>query len=487
MLTPQDKELLNQKGITEDQLAKQIARFKNGFSNQTLCRAATIGDGIRKLSDSEISHFIDKYDSSDIDVLKFVPASGAASRMFKELFGFLEEGFDGESNARYAQFFKNLKNFAFFQDLKSAFEQCYTLDIEEAIQKKDKRVLSCLLEEEALGYGHLPKGLLKFHSDEEGNKTPVQEHIAEGSAYASKGGKVKIHLTVSSEHQQAFDDHVNGLLSASADKNRVEISYSTQKVSTDTVAVDMQNEPFRTDSGELLFRPAGHGALLANLDQLEAYIVFIKNIDNVVPDRLKAETIKYKKALAGVLLTFQEKAFSLLERHERGVDIKEEGSSLLKEMGLEVSSDSSKEIAARLNRPIRVCGMVKNEGEPGGGPFWVSFKGGEALQIVESAQVNHNDEEQATIFQNSTHFNPVDLVCGLKNREGHLFDLLAHRDENTGFITEKSFQGRKLKAMELPGLWNGAMADWNTIFVEVPLITFNPVKTVFDLLKENHQ
>lgn len=487
MLTPQDQELLNQKEISVDQFDQQIERFKKGFSNQTLCRAAIVGDGIRRLSDSEISRFIDKYENSDIDVLKFVPASGAASRMFKELFGFLEEGFDGASNERYAQFFTNLKRFAFFDDLKRTFEQRYVLDIEEASQKKDKRVLACLLKEEEMGYGLLPKGLLKFHTDEDGNKTPVQEHIAEGIAYASKRGNVKIHLTVSSEHQQAFEKHVNNLLSAPANKSKIEISYSTQKVSTDTVAVDMQNEPFRTDSGELLFRPAGHGALLANLDQLEADIVFIKNIDNVVPDRLKTETIKYKKALAGVLLTFQEKAFSLLEKHELGEDIKEEGSALLKEMGLKFSSDSSKEIAARLNRPIRVCGMVKNEGEPGGGPFWVSYKGSEALQIVESAQVNHDDEEQSSIFSNATHFNPVDLVCGIKNREGHLFDLLMHRDENTGFITEKSFQGRKLKAMELPGLWNGAMADWNTIFVEVPLITFNPVKTVFDLLKENHQ
>jgi hypothetical protein len=325
---------------------------------------------------------------------------------------------------------------------------------------------------------------LQFHKYGDVFKTPAQEHLTEGLHYSSKENKVRIHFTVSPEHKNAFEDHVNE--SVKNLPGEFEIKFSTQKPKTDTIAVNMDNSPFRLDNGELLFRPAGHGALLENLNELDADIIFIKNIDNVVPDRLKEETIRYKKALAGLLLSYQERAFELLEQNDAGESIDSTGRKLLEEMGIKGDLSSS-EIRQKLNRPIRVCGMVKNEGEPGGGPFWVKDKQGkESLQIVESAQVDMRNKFQVQIFKESTHFNPVDLVCGTKNYKGEKFDLLNYRDLESGFISEKSNSGRKLKAMELPGLWNGSMADWNTIFVEVPLITFNPVKTVNDLLKENH-
>ena len=283
-----------------------------------------------------------------------------------------------------------------------------------------------------------------------------------------------------------FEQHVAQVLSSTSYADPINITYSTQKNSTDTVAVDLDNEVFRDDQGAMLFRPAGHGALLENLNQLNSDIVFVKNIDNVVPDKIKGETIRFKKVLAGVLLKFQDQAFKLLQSAEDGENVQSEGSSLLMQMGIK-GAFSNEEVIDLLNRPIRVCGMVKNEGEPGGGPFWVHKDGVETLQIVESAQVDDSDANQTSIFAESTHFNPVDLVCGLRDFKGDSFDLMKFRDDDTGFVTEKSFQGRKLKAMELPGLWNGSMANWNTIFVEVPLITFNPVKTVMDLLKENHQ
>ncbi len=487
MLNSEDIKLLDQKGIAQEALADQIDRFKEGFDSLELAAAATVNRGIAKLTDDEIEDHITRYERSEVDVLKFVPASGAASRMFKGLFALLEmEENEYLESAIAQEFFHKIRSFAFYDDLKSSFESANTSSFEDAIEKKDKKVVAALLTEDGLSYGSLPKGLLRFHRYPDDIRTPVQEHISEGLAYADKKGKVNIHFTVSPDHQEKFESHVENVLSSNVAAARIQITYSTQKNSTDTVAVDVNNEPFRDDDGNLLFRPAGHGALLENLNQLDADLVFVKNIDNVVPDRIKDETIRFKKVLAGVLLKYQSNAFDLLHRADQGHDITTEGMGLLREMGL-VGDFSNDEVIQMLDRPIRVCGMVKNEGEPGGGPFWIKGNGKESLQIVESAQVNTEDETQKSIFVESTHFNPVDLVCGLKNYKGEAFNLIDFRDDDTGFITEKSYQGRKLKAMELPGLWNGSMAFWNTIFVEVPLITFNPVKTVMDLLKENHQ
>ena len=487
MLNSKDLDLLEKKGITETTLQSQVDRFKKGFDPLVLAAASTVERGITKLTDQEINQSIDTYNKSQIIVLKFVPASGAASRMFKGLFGLLEmEEAEYLSDKVTNEFFDRINDFAFCDDLKVAFSARQGADFEEAVAKKDKQVIATLLMDDGLAYGSLPKGLLRFHRYETDVRTPVYEHISEGLAYAEKDEKINIHFTVSPDHQEKFEKHVEELVPTLDINAQVNITYSTQKASTDTIAVDLENELFKDDGQSLLFRPAGHGALLENLDQLDADIVFIKNIDNVVPDRIKEETIRYKKALAGVLLKYQSRAFALLESADSGEDITAEGVELLNEMGI-TGEFTEQEVVNKLNRPIRVCGMVKNEGEPGGGPFWVNSHGYETLQIVESAQVDTSSSEQESIFVKSTHFNPVDLICGLKNYKGEKFDLLKYRDDDTGFITEKSYQGRKLKAMELPGLWNGAMADWNTIFVEVPLITFNPVKTVMDLLKENHQ
>lgn len=487
MLNKTDLDQIAKHEITEEQIAAQVSRFKKGFQPLHLLAAATVGNGIIKLTDEEIQTHISNYEEAEAKVIKFVPASGAASRMFKALFALLDMDTTSYLNSEITQvFFERLSDFAFYEDLKSAFIKNNDLSFDEAVLKKDKRIIATLLNEDGLDYGSLPKGLLLFHKYKDEPKTPVQEHITEGLSYANKIDKINIHFTVSPDHQLKFEAHVDRVLNDFIEPEKIKIDYSTQKNATDTIAVDLNNQLFRTENGELLFRPAGHGALLANLNELDADIVFIKNIDNVVPDRIKAETTRYKKALAGVLLFFQKQAFELITQGRSGADIAVKGLELLQKMGIK-GNFSNEEVLQLLDRPIRVCGMVKNEGEPGGGPFWVKSQSGEALQIVESAQVNSEDSNQHAVFSGSTHFNPVDLVCGLKDVDGNSFDLLKYRDDDTGFITEKSFQGEKLKAMELPGLWNGSMAHWNTLFVEVPLITFNPVKTVMDLLKEPHQ
>lgn len=493
MFSEKDLDQLSRNGISEEEILSQIEKFKQGFPFSKLSAAASLNAGIVDI-ESEKEYLIDQYDLSDFSIMKFVPASGAASRMFKKLFEFRTESKKKEEAYRKMvkekgaiyHFFNELDSFAFYDDLKSAFKKSKGYTLEEAQQNQDfDEILDTLLNSDGLNYGNLPKGLLKFHTYSESVKTPTEEHLTEGEKYAKKRDTVSIHFTVSPEHQSIFENHVSEAVVNRS--TQFDISFSTQKLSTDTIAVDMDNAPFRMESGGLLFRPAGHGALLENLNDLDSDIIFIKNIDNVVPDRIKEVTVEYKKALAGLLIKYQQRAFDLLRAYDNGNNIESEGRSLLEEMGLK-GDLTSEQIIEKLNRPIRVCGMVKNEGEPGGGPFWVSNNDGFiSLQIVESAQVDMNDKAQVNIFKDSTHFNPVDLVCGVKNYKGKKFDLLKYRDPDAGFIAEKSNSGRKLKAMELPGLWNGSMADWNTIFVEVPLITFNPVKTVNDLLKKNHR
>lgn len=484
MLREPDHQLLSQKGISEEELSAQLSRFEQGFDSLKITSPAVIGNGILNLSEQDMEQANSTYKESSASVLKFVPASGAASRMFKGLFAVLDSQ-GVEEKKLGSEFFHSLSDFAFVDDLRASYEQTNEKSFDDAAANNDIAVVASLLTEEGLNYGSLPKGLLKFHSYEDHKRTPAQEHLEEGVAYAQKDAVVKIHFTVSPAHMASFQNHVDEAKKRYPSVT-MSLDFSTQKESTDTVAVDLENRPFRDEDGNILFRPAGHGALLENLDQLDADIIFIKNIDNVVPDRLKEMTIKYKESIAGILLEYQTKAFDLLKRADAGEDISSEGTHLLKEMGTKGNLNKD-EIIEKLNRPIRVCGMVKNEGEPGGGPFWVQTGNTESLQIVESAQVDETDTAQQTIFESATHFNPVDLVCGVKDYKGQKFELLKYRDDDTGFITEKSYQGKKLKAMELPGLWNGSMAHWNTIFVEVPLITFNPVKTVMDLLKDNHQ
>ncbi len=505
MLTPQDKELLNKKGISEEQIATQLACFEKGFPYLKLFSAASVENGILALDTEEQKKYLDAweaYTQTDKVVVKFVPASGAASRMFKNLFEFLGADYDVPQTDFEKTFFEKIEHFAFYDDLNQACMKNTGKYIPALITEGNyKAIVTALLEAAGLNYGTLPKGLLKFHRYEEGSRTPVEEHLVEGALYAAnKNGKVNIHFTVSPEHRILFKALVEEKASAYAKRYGVEynVTFSEQKPSTDTIAADMNNQPFR-DNGNLVFRPGGHGALIENLNDLDADIIFIKNIDNVVPDRLKGDTILYKKLIAGVLVALQQKVFSYLQlldtgkyTHEQVIEILQFVQKQLHCKNPEVKNLEDAELVIylkkKLNRPMRVCGMVKNVGEPGGGPFLAYNSDGTiSLQILESSQIDMNDPEKKNMFEKGTHFNPVDLVCAVRGYKGQKFDLTNFVDKATGFISHKSKNGKELKALELPGLWNGAMSDWNTIFVEVPLSTFNPVKTVNDLLREQHQ
>ena len=505
MITPEDKALLEKKGISEAQIAEQLACFEKGFPFLKLDGAASIDKGILRPTNAELDSYLqawDAYKQGEKTIVKFVPASGAASRMFKNMFEFLGAEYEIPTTDFEKKFFANVHNFAFFNDLNAACEKNNAKGIDALVAEGNyKAVVANLLENAGLNYGALPKGLLKFHSYEDGVRTPLEEHLVEGALYAAgKTGKVNVHFTVSTEHRELFQALVAEKVAQYAQKYGIEykVSFSEQKPSTDTIAADMDNNPFR-DNGKLLFRPGGHGALIENLNDLDADIVFIKNIDNVVPDRLKDETVTYKKLIAGVLVSLQKKAFDYLELLDGGKYTHEQLEEIIRfvQQDLCCRKTDIKELEdaelviylrKKLNRPMRVCGMVKNVGEPGGGPFLAYNPDGTiSLQILESSQIDMNDAEKKAMFEKGTHFNPVDLVCAVRDYKGNKFNLVNYVDKATGFISYKSKSGKELKALELPGLWNGAMSDWSTVFVEVPLGTFNPVKTVNDLLREQHQ
>ncbi|HBB06897.1 MAG TPA: DUF4301 domain-containing protein [Bacteroides sp.] len=507
MLTQEDKALLAKKGISEEQIAAQLACFEKGFPFLKLEAAASIGNGIVATSDSERDVYIKAWEAYKNEgghvVTKFVPASGAASRMFKNLFEFLGADYDEPTTDFEKKFFSQIEHFAFYADLNKACRRNAGKDIPGLLAGKDyKAVVANLLEAAGLNYGALPKGLLKFHKYEDGARTPLEEHLVEGALYAAGAdGKVNVHFTVSPEHRSLFEQLVGEKAAKYAEKYGVEyhVSFSEQKPNTDTIAADMDNRPFRDDKGHLVFRPGGHGALIENLNDLDSDIVFVKNIDNVVPDRLKADTVTYKQVLAGVLVTLQKKAFDYLRLIDSGQYTHEQIEEMIRFVQQELycrkhdikdleDGDLILYLKSKLNRPMRVCGMVKNVGEPGGGPFLAyNADGTVSLQILESSQIDMKDPEKKAMFEKGTHFNPVDLVCAIRDYQGRKFDLLRYVDPATGFISYKSKNGKDLKALELPGLWNGSMSDWNTVFVEVPLSTFNPVKTVNDLLREQHQ
>lgn len=505
MLTQQDLQQIAAKGIAEEQLQKQMDDFKRGFPFLRLDSAATVGHGILAPTDAEREEYIrqwDAYKAGKHRVTKFVPASGAASRMFKNLFEFLGADYNIPKTDFEKKFFDHIHSFAFYNDLNAACMDNTGKDIDALMAGKEyKPIVANLLEAAGLNYGALPKGLLKFHRYADGVRTPLEEHLVEGALYAAgKTGKVNVHFTVSTEHRELFTKLVEEKVAVYAKKYGVEydVSFSEQKPSTDTVAADMENKPFR-DKGKLLFRPGGHGALIENLNDLDADVIFIKNIDNVVPDRLKEDTVTYKKLIAGVLVTLQKQVFEYLELLDGGKYTHAQLEEIIRflqqtlccrKLDIKDLEDADLVIYLRkkLNRPMRVCGMVKNVGEPGGGPFLAyNADGTVSLQILESSQIDMNDPVKKEMFEKGTHFNPVDLVCAVRDYKGNKFDLVKYVDKATGFISYKSKNGRELKALELPGLWNGAMSDWNTVFVEVPLSTFNPVKTVNDLLREQHQ
>ncbi len=512
MFSEKDNHQIKKHGVAISDINEQLSHFKSGFPPSILIDAALEGNGLLVVKDDEAEELGKFYSDNrqDFKILKFVPASGAATRMFKSLFAFLndytgsEEDYEklqaDQSSGSVFNFFKRLQDFAFYDDLKVKFEELKGMTVEEAQLKRDYRsIIEVLLTEEGLGYGNLPKGLLKFHQYVDNARTPAEEHLYEGAHYAvDNQGVVKLHFTVSPEHLPKFQAHIESVKSKYEKDFEVkyEVSYSIQQQATDTIAVDMDDNPFRNEDGSLLFRPAGHGAILDNLNALDADVVFIKNIDNVVPDRLKAETIKFKKVIAGILLKYREQIEKSIEKLNANTGLDEALQLLTDRLGyqpannFEALADAEKIelLKDKLNRPFRVCGVVQSEGDPGGGPFWVQAKDGSlSLQIVETAQMDLDDAKQKEVFERVTHFNPVDVVAFLKDVEGKKFDLMKHRDLSAGFISKKSKDGKDLKAQELPGLWNGSMSDWNTIFVAVPSITFNPVKSVNDLLKKEHQ
>jgi hypothetical protein len=505
MLNPTDEIILQKRGISTVQIQEQLNSFVTGFQYLEIRSAAEPGKGIVRFDENEVADILkqwDEYLQTEATILKFVPASGAASRMFKDLFEFLESDRTEPGNKFEAKFFDEIRNFAFFDELNTVCIKNNGKSIDELMAtQQHKAVVANLLSQNGLNYGSLPKGLLRFHSYSTEKRTPMQEHLVEGALYAAnKTNNVNIHFTVSKEHRSLFEKHLNESLAGFESQFGVtyNVSFSEQKPSTDTIAADENNEPFR-DKGELVFRPGGHGALIANLNDLNGDVIFIKNIDNVVPDSLKGSTVTYKKVIAGILVQLQQQSFVYLTElenesisDEKLAEIAQFCETKLNNSKSDINVLSKSELRyyliTKLNRPIRVCGMVKNVGEPGGGPFLtVNQDGTVSPQILESSQIDLSNPADKEIMLGSTHFNPVDLVCGVKNYKGEKFDLVKYVDKNTGFISLKSKSGKELKALELPGLWNGAMSDWNTIFVEVPIETFNPVKTVNDLLRPEHQ
>ncbi len=517
---------LMRSGVSEAELIRQFLTFKRGLPFITLDRACTVGDGIERIQPNDESRLLSLCTKAIAAgrVMKFVPASGAATRMFKSLITLNERpeltiatlqlgANEGNADDIFGvKFFQNIYQFAFFSSLQHVM-QANGYDIYVFLAEgKYAKILEYLLTERGLNYAHLPKGLIEFHSysDATGNftRTPIEEHLVEALEYTKDtqqstqhGGAIaRVHFTISPEHREAVEYHIATVRGRNeAATATLDIRFSQQKQSTDTVAVTSENEPFLSDDG-LHFRPAGHGALLENLNDLQADIVFIKNIDNVVPDRIKSETYRFKRLLCGYLVELQNAVFKYLWVLESGSVSENVLQEILDfarwrlyiELHKTVEEYTPQELQdflfVKLNRPLRVCGMVKNEGEPGGGPFFVRESDGTtSLQIVETAQIDRNKSEQNRILEQSTHFNPVDLVCGVRNYKGIPFNLLHYRNQNTGFISVKSKDGQELKALELPGLWNGSMAEWNTVFVEVPSSTFHPVKTVNDLLRTEHQ
>lgn len=504
-----DLKQMEEMGITQDKVLKQIETFEAGIPYTRLERAAVVGDGILRFSDEESQKVISKFENAaeSLSTLKFVPASGAASRMFKALFHFLEAFNPGkETLDEYLErtddkdirvFVENLERFPFYEGVRNLVDEKFS-DPGRALVA----FIHKMLDRSGLNYDFYPKGLLPFHQYESHVATAFEEHLREAADYASAGGKARLHFTISPQHESMFQE------TYAAIKGQVEketgtqftVDYSFQKPSTDTIAVSPDNQPFRQADRSLLFRPGGHGALIENLNEQEADIIFIKNIDNVAVPEMAKQSGASKKLLAGVLLNVQEKAFryaAMLDGSPlTGEQLQEIKDFLTGELNVRFSDNYAgfslgeqlDILKDKINRPIRVCGMVRNEGEPGGGPYWVRDpRNHVSLQIVESAQVDLDNDDQKSIFHKATHFNPVDLVCGVRNHQGEKYNLLNFVDSDQGFIAQKTKDGKPLKALELPGLWNGAMAYWNTVFVEVPLLTFNPVKTVNDLLKPAHQ
>jgi len=513
----QDLRQMRSQGIRPSEVEAQLELFRHPPPFLTLDRPASVGDGILKLSKKQQEQSLKEFEKARRKgrFMKFVPASGAASRMFHLLLKFFQrEPFTGddlrrevlqgdEESQQFMHFIEALSQTAFFGELGEALARS-NLDLETLRREgRYQEILRALLLPNGLDYSHKPKGLVKFHSYPKEKRTPLEEHLVEAVQYVKdKSHLCRIHFTVSEEHEQESRNYFMAVKEKYEKKYgvRFDIDFSTQRSHTNTLAVDLENEPFRDAKGNLLFRPSGHGALLENLNRLKGDLVFIKNIDNVVVEKVMGTTVHWKKVLGGYLASIQKEIFKHLKKlKSKSVSARELRAAaefVHKGLGYSLGEDferlspvqKRKRLASRFDRPLRVCGVVRNTGEPGGGPFWVKDKTGkDSLQIVEGAQTDLGRSDQRSVFERSTHFNPVDLVCGVRNHKGRSFDLRRFRNSDSVFISKKSMGGRELKALELPGLWNGSMAEWITLFVEVPLETFNPVKTVFDLLKPAHR
>lgn len=499
-MTPKDIETLERRGISAENAQEQLRRLSEGFEQIKLTRPATPGDGILQFDEEEVNDLLEEFndESPKLELLKFVPASGAATRMFKALYENAPENAEQRK-----QLLENLEQFPFFESLQQKIKE-NGLDINKLRKENPQNIFDFILQPEGLNFGQFPKGLVPFHRYSDTVRTAFEEHLYEGAAHAvGKDDKVRLHFTV----QQEWLDKVRQLLEEkSKDLSRFKVSafeldFSVQSPSTDTLALEASGQPLRDDDGNLMFRPGGHGALLHNLNQQEADIIFIKNIDNVIVDAHKYQSLLYKKVLGGLAIRLRRKIHrycKALDQYRVPPPLRREIEYFLLdclkiELPEEYQGGKNKREFVQwafrhLDRPLRVCGMVKNEGEPGGGPFWViDSDGRESLQIVEKSQVNMEDKEQAEILAGSTHFNPVDLVCVTRNYKGESYDLNDFVDQETGFVCSKTYRREKIKALELPGLWNGGMALWNTVFVEIPIATFCPVKTVNDLLRKLHQ
>ncbi len=486
--TEADRRQLREKGITEEKLHRYRRVLKEGLPRMRIHSNATVDRGIHVLSDEEGNEFADLYRRrGNTDVVKFVPASGAATRMFKDLFQYLE---GGESTEEIERFFGDLVQYPFYELLSAHADlDRETLKTEEG----RKKALEKLLLEDGLGYGHLPKGAITFHRYADGTvRTAFEEHFYEAALYAGnpEKGSARIFFTVPPTGGAEIDEILIRGKQAAGERFGMDFRVETdpQKPSTDTPAIEVESGKWaRDESGGLLLRPAGHGALLENLNALNADVIFVKNIDNVVPDRLKDITVKHKERLGGVLLHVRDRLFGFMRDFDEGRLERATCAAFLAQwFEGDFEGKSAEELAKYMDRPLRVCGMVKNQGEPGGGPFYVEDEGGPTLQIVEKAQLDLDDPGQAEIFRKATHFNPVDLVLSVKNHRGEKYDLNEYSNPDTAMVVDKTHFGAPIKALESPGLWNGAMHHWNTVFVEVPIETFNPVKTVFDLVRESH-
>ena len=504
-LSPDQLEQIASHGLAVHEVERQVALLETPPLPVKVDRACTLGDGIRVI-DAETGDRLARFFESrmpELGCVKFIPASGAASRMFAALSAEARasdpvslsdlRARDDANAAEVLKLLDGIERLPFVDRLPSRDPESFDDDV--------RSLLQFMLGSDGLGYETLPKALIPFHREGAAALTPFEEHLVEAAEYAKgEGGLCRLHFTVSPEHLPGFESleqRVHADFGERLDAN-FQIDYSVQKPSTDSIAVAEDGTLFVGDDGRLVFRPGGHGALIENLAEIDADIVFVKNIDNVAHRDRRGDGLQWKKVLAGMAVELKTHAFELIDslKNARTEDsiaaavdfvrrsLNIDPATLVDESG---SIPSAEVLIDRLNRPLRVCGMVRNTGEPGGGPFWVRNAEGTSAQIVEASQIDLNDSEQRERLETSTHFNPVDLVCAPRAHDGSLHDLRQFIDQDTVFVVEKSKDGRPLRAIERPGLWNGAMALWNTVFVEVPVETFTPVKTVSQLLDPPHQ